>query len=223
MNRAGVIFVTRLACVHLSGLAIWAVWRRTPRREPRPSWRGSVVTGGAGFRGAVSFAAALAVPLTMPDGGPVHERDLIIFCTALVIVMIMIVQGTTLPLVIRWAGLMGDEQREDEVRLARLRATEAALAALPDVAGRLGADEDLVERIRSEYQERLDDMRSGVEEDGHPMRDLERRLRLAVLEHKRREVTRLRDRNEIDDIVLRELQAVLDIEEIRLAGPSVNE
>ncbi|MER7457864.1 Na+/H+ antiporter [Micromonospora sp. NPDC126480] len=220
---AGVVFVTRLAWVHLSALGIWAVRRRTPRREPRPPWRISVVAAWAGFRGAVSLAAALAVPLTMPDGGPVHERDLIIFSTALVIVLIMLVQGTTLPLVVRWAGLMGDAQREDEVRLARLRATEAALAALPDVAGRLGVEADLVERLRTEYQSRLEGMRSGVAEEGQPMRDQERQLRLAVLEHKRREVTRLRDRNEIDDIVLRELQAVLDIEEIRLAGPTVNE
>ncbi len=218
----GVIFVTRLVWVHLSSLAIWAVRRRTPRREPRPPWRVSVVAAWAGFRGAVSFAAALAVPLTMSDGGPVHERDLIIFCTALVIVMIMLVQGTTLPLVVRWAGLRGDTQREDEVRLARLRAGEAALAALPEAADRLDVDGELVERLRAEYQARLDTMRSGAEE-GQPMREQERRLRLAVLEHKRREVTRLRDRNEIDDIVLRELQAVLDIEEIRLAGPTVNE
>ncbi|MGN9779201.1 hypothetical protein ACTMS0_26080 [Micromonospora sp. H33] len=134
----------------------------------------------------------------------------------------MLVQGSTLPLVVRWAGLTGDREREDEVRRARLRATEVGLAALPDIAERLGADEDLIERIRAEYESHLEDVR-GAEEGRHPMRDLERRLRLAVLEHKRREVTRLRDRNEIDDIVLRDLQAALDIEEIRLTGPGTIE
>ena len=59
------------------------------------------------------------------------ERDLIIFVTALVIVLIMLFQGTTLPLVVRWARLSGDPERVDEARHARRRATEAGLAALP--------------------------------------------------------------------------------------------
>ncbi|MEK8106893.1 hypothetical protein NKG94_20415 [Micromonospora sp. M12] len=67
----------------------------------------------------------------MVDGRPVVERDLIIFVTALVIVLIMLLQGTTLPLVVRWAGLSGDPERVDEARNARRRATEVGLAALP--------------------------------------------------------------------------------------------
>jgi CPA1 family monovalent cation:H+ antiporter len=90
---------------------------------------------------------------------------------------------------------------------------------LPQVASELGATEETVRRIRTEYQAHLDEVRA-PDEGRAPERDrdIERRLRLGVLEHKRREVTRLRDTNEIDDTVLREIQAVLDIEEIRLTG-----
>jgi monovalent cation/hydrogen antiporter len=178
------------------------------------------VAGWAGFRGAVSLAAALAVPLTTPAGGPVGERDVIIFCTAVVILLTMLVQGTTLPLVMRWAKLRGDPGRDKETRQARLRATEAGLEALPEIAAKKGADPDAVDRVRDDYQRHLDDVREpDPGGDEAAFREVERRLRLAVLEHKRREVTRMRNRREIDDIVLRELQATLDIEEIRLRGP----
>ncbi|MER5333507.1 hypothetical protein [Micromonospora sp. NPDC002717] len=162
--------------------------------------------------------------MTAPTGTPVHERDLIIFTTAVVILITMLIQGTTLPAVVGWAGLVGDTRRVDELRLARTRATEAALAALPEVADRLGAGPDAVDRIRADYEQHLDDVRSADRgRSAEQARDLDRRLRLAVLEHKRREITRLRDTNQIDDIVLRDVQAVLDIEEIRLLGPEPNE
>jgi CPA1 family monovalent cation:H+ antiporter len=181
------------------------------------------VAGWAGYRGAVSLAAALAVPVTTHAGASVVDRDLIIFVTVTVIVLIMLVQGITLPVVATWAGLAGDPAREDEVRQAQIRATEAALRALPEVAGNVGASQDAVERLRVEYQDHLDDIRVAGDDETNQQRDLSRRLRLAVLEVKRREITRLRAVNEIDDTVLREVQSALDIEEIRLLGPRTEE
>jgi Na+/H+ antiporter len=220
----GVVVATRLVWVHLSAYALWALDRRASQRDRREGWRARTASGWAGFRGAVSLAAALAVPTTTASGAPVRERDLIIFCTAVAIVLMMLIQGTTLPAVVGWAGLMGDRERVDEVQRARQRATEAGLAALPEVAASLGVAKDAVDRLRADYQRHLDDVISAGE--GHEAelaRDLDRRLRLGVLEHKRREVTRLRDAHEIDDIVLREVQAAMDIEEIRLLGPEIND
>lgn len=216
----GVVVLTRMLWIHLAAFAFLVVDRRAAQQDERVNWRVRTALGWAGFRGAVSLAAALAVPVTTPTGTPVRERDLIIFATAVVILLTMLIQGPTLPAVVGWAGLVGDSRRLGELRLARTRATEAALAALPDVADRLGAAPDAVDRIRADYEQSLDDVRSADEgRAAERARELDRRLRLAVLEHKRREITRLRDSNEIDDIVLREVQAVLDIEEIRLLGP----
>ncbi|MDO3702511.1 Na+/H+ antiporter [Micromonospora sp. C28SCA-DRY-2] len=220
----GVVIATRLLYVHVTTALIQAVDRRSSRRAMRVPWRVRTAAGWAGFRGAVSLAAALAVPMATTAGAPVQERDLIIFTTVVVIVLIMLIQGTTLPAVVRWAGLVGDVQRENEVRLARRRATEVGLAALPEVAARLGIEQEVVDRLRGEYEKHLDTV--AAEERGEApeqTRELDRQLRLAILDHKRREVTRLRDTNQIDDIVLREVQAVLDIEEIRLLGPTQNE
>ncbi|MFI6780250.1 Na+/H+ antiporter [Micromonospora sp. NPDC050276] len=218
-----VVICTRLVFIYLTAQSARLRRRRMANDGGGPSsWRLGTVAGWSGFRGAVSLAAALAVPTMTVDGRPVVERDLIIFVTALVIVLIMLLQGTTLPLVVRWAGLTGDPERVDETRHARRRATEAGLAALPQVAAEIGARQEVVQRLESEYRRHLAD----VEEEGGGSaaeRRLERRLRLGVLAHKRREVTRLRDSREIDDLVLQELQAALDNEEIRLLGRGSND
>ncbi|MEV0805985.1 Na+/H+ antiporter [Micromonospora sp. NPDC050200] len=220
----GVVMATRMVLVHLSTYGLRLVHWRTPQREDQNGWRVSTAAGWAGFRGAVSLAAALAVPVTTASGGRVAERDLIIFCTAMVIVLTMLIQGTTLPAVVSWAGLTGDREREGEVRQARTAATRAGLAALPEVAAELGVGQDAAARLRSDYQRHLDDVLAAdtADEDARA-RELERRFRLGVLEHKRREVNRLRDTNEIDDAVQREVQAAMDIEEIRLLGPDIND
>ena len=102
--------------------------------------------------------------------------------------------------------------------MARLRAAEAGLAALPRLAADLGVDGEHLDRLRAEYEEYREVAADDTGENG-AMRDLDRRLRLAVLWEKRQAVTALRDANEIDDIVLRELQAAMDVEEVRLLGP----
>ncbi|SCG37092.1 Na+/H+ antiporter [Micromonospora humi] len=218
-----VVVATRLGWVHLSVSALQRVDRRRSRRSAHFDGRMRTAAGWAGFRGAVSLAAALAVPVTMHDGSRVHERDLIIFVTVVVIVLIMVVQGTTLPAVVRWAGLTGDRERDDEVRRARIRATEAVLEALPSAAADLGVAADTVDRLRAGYQDHLEEVRDPRGEEADRERELARRLQLEMLDRKRQAVTRLRNTNQIDDAVLRELQAATDIEEIRLLGPELED
>ncbi|MEV4534484.1 Na+/H+ antiporter [Asanoa sp. NPDC049518] len=219
---AATVIVIRLAWSHVAAMVIRLVDRRPVQRTRRVNWKVRTASGWAGFRGAVSLAAALAVPATLDDGTRYAERDLIVFVTSVVIVVTVLVQGLTLPMVVRWAGLTSDEEREVETRNARIRATEVALAALPDIATRFGAPDEVVERIRDEYQGHLDQLRAeGTEHAVQSWQDqVDRRVRLEVLDRKRRAVTAMRDDREIDDIVLRDLQASMDIEEVRLLGPA---
>jgi monovalent cation/hydrogen antiporter len=180
-----------------------------------------VVNGVAGFRGAVSLAAALAVPTTVASGEPFPGRDLIVFVTAGVIAVTLL-QGLVLPAVVRWARLPHDTSVEEESRLAQTEATGAALAALPEVAAELGTDPDVVERTRREYEQHLHVIHRGVDDDDEPVTRHEEQytaLRLALLARKRATVVALRDEQRIDDIVLRQFQARLDIEEVRLSRP----
>ena len=92
---------------------------------------------------------------------------------------------------------------------------------LPEVAAELGIDPDVVERTRREYEEHLHVIHQGVDEDDEVTRHEEQytALRLALLARKRATVVALRDQQRIDDIVLRQYQARLDIEEVRLSRP----
>jgi monovalent cation/hydrogen antiporter len=217
-----VAILTRLAWVHLSAWVIRLVDRRAVQRTRRVNWRIRTAGGWAGFRGAVSLAAALAVPATLADGTSYADRDLIVFSTVTVIVVTILVQGLTLPYVLRWAGLQGDAAREDETRTASMTAGQAALDALPDLARSMSAPPEMVERIRADYEDHLEELRAEGDEDLEAVRyeRLEHELRLAVLHRKRQAVTALRDANKIDDYVLRDLQASMDIEEMRLLGPA---
>jgi CPA1 family monovalent cation:H+ antiporter len=223
---SAVTIVVRLAWVHVTAAVIRLVDRRDVQRERRVGWKVRTATGWAGFRGAVSLAAALAVPATLADGTPYAERNLIVFTTVAVILVTILVQGLTLPYVLRWAGLTsGDASRERETLVARREATQVALKDLPEIATSLAAPEDMVERLRAEYEDHLEQLRAEGA-DGQTDREAvayeqrEHELRLAVLQRKRDAITGLRDANRIDDYVLRDLQAGLDIEELRLLGPS---
>lgn len=216
------VIVTRLLWVHVMTGVIRVVDRRAVQRTRRVDWKVRTANGWAGFRGAVSLAAALAVPAVLPDGTRFADRNLIVFTTVVVIVVTMLVQGLTLPMVIRWAGLTEDEGRAGETLRAQVEATRAGLAALDDVGRELDAPRDMLDRLRADYEDHLQAVLAKSDERGeaHRLQQLERRLRLRVLHHKRRAVTAMRDANTIDDIVLRDLQAAMDIEEMRLLGPA---
>ena len=214
----GVVIVTRLVWVHLAAFVIRAVDRRAVQRTRRVGWRQRTALGWAGFRGAVSLATALAVPMTVGGGAAFPDRDLLVFTTSVVILLTIVVQGTTLPA----GGAVGPAARGHRARRGAVAGPPARrrrrLAALPRLATDLGVDGEHLDRLRAEYEEHRE-LAADETGDNETMRDRDRKLRLAVLWEKRQTVTALRDANEIDDIVLRELQAQMDVEEVRLLGP----
>ena len=173
----------------------------------------------------MSLAAALAVPTVLVDGSPFPGRDLIVIVTFGVILVTLLVQGLTLPAVLRFARLPVDTAMLAEEALAHRVATEAGMAALPATAARLDIVPEAAARVRADYEDHLHDLIDpsgpGVDDAPTPER-VERedyqRLRAALLADKRAAVVALRDARKIDDIVLRRVQAGLDAEEVRLAG-----
>lgn len=220
----GVIIVTRIAWVEVTTVLFRTVDRRAVQHSRHVNWRQRAVSSWAGFRGAVSLAAALAVPLSTRSGAAFPDRNLIVFVVSVVILVTVLVQGSTLPFVVRWARMPEDVARADELQLARRHSAEVALDALPRVASELGAEGELLSRLQKEYEELATLVTAGDDASGtnHAAErsDLVRRVRLGVLDHKRRAVTELRDQNRIDDIVLRELQSEMDLEEVQLLDPA---
>lgn len=215
-----VILAVRLAFLVVSAYTIRMLDRRPSQRLRRVTNRSRVVSTVAGFRGAVSLAAALAVPATLPSGAPFPDQDLIVFVTAGVVASTLVFQGLLLAPVVRWARLPADDSPARERRLATEIATHAALVALPGAARQLSTDPDIVRRIHAELEEHLTVLASSdpdAQDDSAIRRDQQyAALRLALITRKRAAVVQLRDERRIDDSILRQFQAQLDIEEIRL-------
>jgi monovalent cation/hydrogen antiporter len=159
LGMVGAVWVTliviRFLFPQISVLVIRALDRRPSQRARRMSYRARVVSAVAGFRGAVSLAIALSVPITLDDGTPFPARDDIVFVTAGVILLTLLVQGPLLPTVVRWANLPPDDAAEKELRLAEEEITRTGIEALPDLAAEHAVSEQVLARLTADYREHL--------------------------------------------------------------------
>lgn len=199
--------------------------RRVRETEVRPNWRAVGVAGWAGMRGTVTLAAALSIPLTLPNGMPFPYRDVVIFLAFGVIAVTLLLQGTTLEWVIRRLGLREDDSRALEERLARTTAVDAGLQQLR--AGQATARDDeeaaALGEVIAEYERRLVELTTEGETQASAgrRRAAGRRHRLAAVHAERQAIDDLWRRNVISDEVHRPLQQLLDHEEsMLLAKPS---
>ncbi|MGH2989446.1 MAG: cation:proton antiporter [Solirubrobacterales bacterium] len=180
-----------------------------------------MVAAWSGMRGAVSLAAALALPLETDAGAPLPERDLVLFLTFAVILATLVLQGLTLPSLIRALGVRDDgADREREELRARLAAARAALAALDELVEEEWTRDDTIERMRGMYNYRLRRFgaRAGkAPDDGYEDRSLSYQHAVrAVIAAQHRAIVDLRNDGEIADDVMREIERELDLEEERL-------
>jgi Na+/H+ antiporter len=138
---------TRVAWINTTPYVIRAVDRRPQQRLRRIGFRQRQPGAWAGFRGAVSLAAALSVP------DAVRGRDLIVVVAFGVILMTLLLQGLTLPALLRWAHYPADGE-EREMALAERQAVDAAMRLLPEAAARLSVDAEITRLVRAELDER---------------------------------------------------------------------
>jgi monovalent cation/hydrogen antiporter len=191
--------------------------RRRPIQEPG---KAAILLGWSGMRGAVSLAAALALPLTTDAGRPFPNRPLIIFLTFGVIFGTLVLQGLTLPAVVKTLGIEDEGRAEKEEAKARLYAAEAALARLEELAEEDWVREDTLERLRGlfgfrreRFRSRFDPESDGAIEDRSAAFQ---RLTRELLDAERNAVFELRRNGRIDDAVMRRVVRDLDLEEARL-------
>jgi CPA1 family monovalent cation:H+ antiporter len=213
---SAVVIGTRLVWGHTMPYVIRALDRRPSQVARRMGWRARTVSGWSGLRGAVSLAAALALPAGFP------ERDLLIFLTLAVIFATLVLQGLTLPWLIRRLGVRDDGLAEREELHARKEAAQAAVAHLHSLGDEEWAREDTVQRMLGlyEFRHRRLRQRAGVtdaddEDLDARSHDYQRMVR-EVLEAQRRRIVELRDEGAISDDVLHALERELDLEDQRL-------
>lgn len=202
---------------------------RTGGREADslPNVRNTTIVAYTGLRGIVSLAIALALPVAIEGGAPFPERDLLIFLTFTTILVTLVGQGLTLPLLIRWLGVNNDGGEGHEEHRARLHAAKAALLRLEELVDEEWATEEAIIRLRDHYTDRArhiaDDLGLVIEALGphadghnHDHRRIEIRLRRELVATERRTIIRLRDDGVIGDEALHRVEYELDLEEMRL-------
>ncbi len=211
----GVVVFGRLLWVFASSLLPGSPRRVLAQRDPRLATRLTFVVGWSGLRGAVSLAAALALPAGFP------ERDLILLLTFAVILVTLVGQGLTLPRVLRWAGWDGNEPDGDEATVARAAAYQAGLDEIERARPDWPDHAPLFDRLESGLRDRTQHLAT-EDADETAERRKERieheTIQRGVIAAQRTAVIELRDGGGINDQTLRLIERELDLEELRMEG-----
>ncbi|MFJ5301901.1 Na+/H+ antiporter [Streptomyces sp. NPDC088350] len=216
-----VVVVTRFVWVYPAAFLPRMLSARIREREDNPTWKGAMTTAWAGMRGVVSLAIAFSIPLTVHGGGAFPQRNLILFLTFTTVIGTLVVQGLSLPPIIRLLRFPGRDQQAETLAEANAQAqasrvAEKRLEALledernalpPPLADRL---HEVLERRRNAVWERLGATNPVT---GETVDDTYRRLSREMISAERSMFVRLRDGRYIDDEMLRTLLRRLDLEE----------
>jgi len=221
----GTIFSALLIVLRLLWIfpgARFGYWFRTRvlhQDYPRPSLGGILVLGWAGMRGVLALAAAMSLPERLADGTPFPQRNLIIFLTFSVILVTLVLQGLTLPSVIRMLGLAGTSGPNCEAREARSIMTRTALQRLEQArAPDIPELEPVYNDLKHHYEDRLRRLtrknNGGEESSEHYARVFD--LKLDLLRAERETALSLRAAGRISDETLRQIERELDLRESEL-------
>ncbi len=210
-----VVVATRIVWVFASSYLPGSPRQVIARQDPRVAQRLTFIVSWAGLRGAVSLAAALA----LPDGFP--ERNLILLVTFAVILVTLVGQGLTLPFFLRRAGYEGIDLDGDEATAARAAAYQAGLDEIVRARARWEGHVPLLDRLESGLRDRTEHLAT-ADPDVTAERGQERaeheEIQRGVIAAQRAAVLELRDQREINDQTLRTIERELDLEELRMEG-----
>ncbi len=190
------------------------------QNEKRPGARQTFLIGWTGMRGVLALAAAISLPRTIANGSPFPHRDLIVFLTFCVILVTLVLQGLTLPSLIRVLGLAETSGPKCEEREARRLVLEATLSRLEEIRQNDSPDSaDLYDDLAQHYRHRLASVSApGHDQDKAGSENYFRYLDLSrtLLDVERQAALRLRNEGRVTDEVLREMERELDLSETRL-------
>ena len=215
-----VLITLRLIWVYPgAALSFWTRKHVFHQDVPKPNAKGVFVVGWTGMRGVVSLAAALSLPYTLSNGQPFAQRNLILFLTFSIIFVTLVLQGLSLPPLIRWLGLTGNNEERHEELTARRIVLQHAIQFLKSRSEEADADEcHDIEDMLHVYEHRLDATRDPslrpdqAVTDHHTRRGQLLRDSLAA---ERSALLDLRDKGQISDEIMRRVERELDLSETR--------
>jgi monovalent cation/hydrogen antiporter len=220
---AMIIILARFAWVYPATYLprLWS--KRLRARDPAPSWQFVFVLAFTGVRGAVSLAAALALPFALPGGEGFPDRDLILFVSFGVIFITLIGLGLGLPPVVRWLGIASDGQAEkiaehESEIAARREALADALKSLDAITDDREVSDDVVKLLRARHETRANQLPDSLDPDAHDVSAAGTDLTRELIAAERKFIHVLLRDGKITDEIRRRIERDLDLEEASLAN-----
>jgi len=217
-----VLIALRLIWVYPAAVMTYKIRRHIQHQpENTPSARSIFVTGWTGMRGVVALAAASSLPYTLPDGTPFAQRNMIVFLTFSVILFTLVLQGISLPMIVRALGLNHEKNDGCDEGEARRILIRRAMEHLQNC--RTGEDEHLqhaYDDLLHQYEHRLEsilDCSPGVAAQDVHARTMST-IMLETVQAEREQLIELREQGRVDESIFRTLERELDLTESKLAG-----
>jgi CPA1 family monovalent cation:H+ antiporter len=218
-----IVIVARFAWVFPATYLPRLISKRTRGRDPSPSWQAAFVVAFTGVRGAVSLAAALALPFALPNGEAFPYRDMILFVAFGVIFITLVGLGSGLPLVVRWLGLAKDGRSENiaehEAEIAaRREALAAALRSLDAITDDRELSDEVVKLLRARHEIRTSQLPSSLGPEAEDITAAGAELTRELIAAERKFIHVLLRDGKITDETRRRIERDLDLEEASLSN-----
>lgn len=217
------IIVRMLWCYPIAYVPLW--FKNTARADTvNPTWKGPTIIGWAGMRGVVSLASALSVPLMLADGKEFPHRDQILFITFIVILVTLVFQGLTLPLIIKWVGILDSDKDLPESQQEagiQLRIKKVALERLQEKFSDDITENELVGLLKANLETDVDETSRRLESlecDTTAQHEIDRynHVLLDLYTAQRVELFKLRKEKAFSDSAIRKQEQQLDFDEAKI-------
>ena len=220
---AVIVIVARFAWVYPATYLPRLLSKHIRERDPAPSWQTTFVVAFTGVRGAVSLAAALALPLALPGGEGFPHRDMILFVAFGVIFITLVGLGSGLAAVVRWLGVTRDGHKEHVAEheaeiAARREALDAALKSLDAITDDRELSDEVVKLLRARHEVRSNQLPDALDPDAHDVSAAGTALTRELIAAERKFIHVLLRDGKITDETRRRIERDLDLEEASLSN-----
>ena len=223
---SGIVILIRLIWIYPGTYVPRWLFKSIRTTEPDPGWKNPFIVGWAGMRGVVSLAAALSLPLITHTGQAFPHRNLIIFITFVVILVTLVFQGFTLPVLVKLMKIKDVDPTvpEDQQEMTiKIRLTEVALKRLDEHYFDEIENNHLLQVLKTELQNNLEHatarLGSLTHGDTHQtQRDIYRKALKDIYQHQRKELYLIRKEKKFSDEAIRRQAMQVDLAEMKVLG-----
>ena len=220
------MIITRIATTLGSSAFTIFISRFITVAESNPGWRMPLVFGWAGIRGVVSLAAALSIPLLLSDGEAFPHRNLILFITFVVILVTLVLQGLTLPWLIRKLSVKSDQANSelDQEKILQKKITQYSINQIEKILNKQGFQNEHLSNLQSKLKTEMVYFNRELEETGDTNQNARKEFKkiyLDLLDQQRKLLNDINQHSEYDEDIIRKYQFMIDMEEYKVRGKSV--